>query len=206
MKSNPLVALCVVAVGLTGLCEKKSSAAIQASAFCRRGPHDTMLVTDRGVDGLGVDWPLKRLRDRCPAARDTLYAWAEGSYPALQISFRGATILAVQASDAGQPDLSAPADFWIVSGDSVRLPSQLSLKAKWAALRSAYGGAVGQALDESLETIDFTFCALPRLRFRISAAGVDSTASLTDPASYPDSAHVRAVLILTKGNSVPSRC
>jgi len=175
-----------------------------SSVFCPTHSGETISVSSRGVARLPVDSPVRALRALCPAARDTFVSGEVGSSPALRFSFRGATVIGVQFDTFATPEPSYPLDLWIIRGDSVILPQGLTLRSDWATIRRAYGNAGGQI--QSIDTVDFAFCTLPRLLFRISAEGVDSMAPLTDPASFPDSTHLVAVLIKREGMLVPSTC
>lgn len=151
-----------------------------------------LLVTDTGVGPFRYDASIARLRDSWPTSRPTGIPSEGGTYAAVELSRPGARVVVEQFDTILHA--GAPGDLWYLSGDSITLPKRLRPDSRWSEFRKAYGQGWGE-IGEDMEYSTFTFCSIPYLFFTVSTAGVDSNASLSDPASIPDTARALTVFV-----------
>ncbi len=163
-------ALGLAALALTAsACHPKQSSATGAASHCAG---TALLVTEDGVGTLSLDSSIAALRAQCPQARDTSWLTMTSYDSAIVISLPGATILAIQDSIL-QPN--QPADLWVITGDSVRLPRNLSLTSSWATIARTYGRFTS-SLSYDITNSSVVFCGMKGMGFKVL------TDALTDSA------------------------
>lgn len=161
------------------------SAPVRYCPLNARGP---IRISEDSIGTLPLGAVLRRLRETCPAARETVHY----DEAALAFPFPGLTATAVQSRDSLQ--LGLPADIWIAEGPTGLLPNDVPMTARWADLRKAYGPG---RIARGETAVTAMFCAHPRLFFTLSAPPetVDFSGPEVDLSLVPDSATMRDVWI-----------
>ena len=174
----------VLALGVMALapavsaCRPKKAAPAQVERPC---VHTELVATENGVGDLSIDSSIAALRSQCPQARDTtLFTATTYDNSGIVISLPGATIVAIQDS-ALRPD--RPANGWVVTGDSVRLPEHLSLMSSWSTLARTYGRFISDPNEFSPNTSGVVFCRMMGMGFTVLTAALSDSAAAA--AAHP---------------------
>ena len=134
------------------------------------------------------------LRMICGGTPTTRYT-EESAYPAVKFNVGGLTVLASQSfSKSLRP--GEPADTWEVTGTKGLLPMDVPLNSTWAALRRAYGRAVGRRMDG----IVVMFCRFPTM-FLYLDADPDSVGPMVNSDFTRIPLHSRIARIIIRSGS-----
>ena len=135
---------------------------------------------------------LRMICGGTPTTRHT----EESAYPAVKFNVGGLTVLASQSfSKSLRP--GEPADTWEVTGTKGLLPMDVPLNSTWAALRRAYGRAVGRRMDG----IVVMFCRFPTMFLHLDA-DPDSVGPMvnSDFTRIPSHSRIARIIINRSGS------
>ncbi len=205
---NPCVRRPSSSVILVGVWVIASTASLQAQGpsgpdgRCPAPASEPPVLSPDSIGYLRLDEHLGRLRELCPAARDTT-ARPQGNagtaYPGLVFRFDSLTVIALQYGGTAL-DTSRAADGWIVLGSRATIQRKVPLAAPWSALHAALGTVQVNARG----VLAVRFCSFPNAIITLSTdpGAVVTRGGQVDLSSIPPEATVHHVFIM--GRSLAS--